>query len=238
MTDPHSKSSNTPHAGPASPWMVRTSQPRGIHPPSIDGRTPCRHLGSLTIADRWLLLKDRREPRIGYRFHERPTPRAIARLRAAAGVHRPHTLQTESIIEDETRHVWLVTPYIGDAGGLISLDKLAAHRGGRLPVLEVTQAVHQIHAALQSIRDARLHHPDLTFDQILICHRGMLHIELPDAPDTRRINEPTDDQRTAAVLGAQLLTGQRNPVARTLGDQLTRSERRSAVARWIMNHLD
>ena len=243
MTDSQPNPSHARNAGASGSWTSRPLALRPSMPMEIEGRTPERRIGSLAIAERWLLVAPGVASLTGYRLHERPTPRALARLQTLIGAVHPHVVTIESVVEDESRHVWLTTPYMGHGGGdgewMTSLERLLARRGGRLPALEVTPAVDHIRTALSSIRAMRLSHPGLSLDQIVVCARGMLHVELAgvsallESPSDVSYSTREQDERVAARLGAQLFTGEENAGKRTLMQCLSRRDRRRDVVRWI-----
>lgn len=243
MTDSQPNPGHALHASASGSWTARTLALRPSMPTEIEGRSPMRHVGSLAIAERWLLIAPDMASRTGYRLHERPTPRALGRLRTLVGAVHPHVVTIESIVEDESRHIWLTTEYLGDAEGVTSLEALLACRGGRLPALEVAQAVDHLRTALSSIRAMRLSHGGLTLDQVVVCPRGRLHVELAgvssllDSPSDVSYSTREQDERVAAKLGAQLLTGEENAGKRTLARCLSRRDRRRPVVRWIDDRL-
>ena len=80
----------------------------------LEGARLERSIGSLTIAERWTLRSEDGSTGMAYRLHERPTPRALVRLRSLAGQGLSHCVPIESVVEDDARRVWLVAPYLGE----------------------------------------------------------------------------------------------------------------------------
>jgi len=145
----------------------------------IGGFAFARKIPSITIAQRWVVTAQDGTARTAYRLHERPAPRAMAQLRDLIGREAPHMIPIDEIIIDETRHVWLITPYLGDWSGMLSLEEALVAKGGQLPVLEATRAITHIRAALDSSQTLGVALPNLTIDQLILCPRGTLAVELP-----------------------------------------------------------
>ncbi|MBN4060240.1 hypothetical protein JYT11_00155 [Planctomycetaceae bacterium AH-315-I19] len=197
---------------------------------------------TLTIAERWSATDGATgTARLAYRLHERPTPRALVRLRSLPGANPAHLVPVESISIDETNHAWIVCPYLGDVSGVLSLEAALGRHGGTLPILETAQAVAHIRSAFASLRGLGLTHPNLTLDQIILCPHGKLHIELAgvasilDAPAAMDTFDQLADDRAAAQLAAHLLTGEPNANAQTLKSVFPRRKRAGVVA-WSINH--
>jgi len=149
----------------------------------------------------------------------------------------------DEIIIDETRHVWLITPYLGDWSGMLSLEEALVAKGGQLPVLEATRAITHIRAALDSSQTLGVALPNLTIDQLILCPRGTLAVELPGVAEI--LESPGEAstpmrwvqaERLIARLGAHLLTGVPNATAETIRSVFPRRKQRGVV-RWVCETL-
>ncbi|MEQ9617004.1 MAG: hypothetical protein RLN60_03105 [Phycisphaerales bacterium] len=234
-----------PQGDPASSTAaLQALDQQALRPETLGPLVLTTRLDSLTIAERWAAVdRETGVASLAYRLHERPLPRALARLRGRVNDDRPHLLSIRAVHTDESRHVWLVCPYLGDASGVLTLESAMRRQGEALPAIEAAHAVAHIRAALSSLRAAKLAHPNLTLDQLIVCPRGSLHIELPgvatilDEPAHRDASTPLADDRVAAHLAAQILTGDTGATARTLRERFRRRQRPDVVD-WAMKLLN
>lgn len=120
--------------------------------------------------------------------HER-TPRLAHVLpasladRLAPGVDQlvrrrlPHVEPIEQVRSDSGKAV-LIAPYLGHIGGLITLDALAASRGGRLSAPEIAYAGEHLLMALDAAHAQRTYNGPLDPALIVVDRGGRTHIEL------------------------------------------------------------
>lgn len=143
----------------------------------------------------------------------------------AAGVRGDHILPIEAFSLDARRGGIVVTPFIGDADGLLSLGALVKGRGGSLAGSEVARAVAQLLQALEPLHRAGLCDGALGEDRILIDPRGKVRLELPGMAYllARRPIDPVEgrreDTRRIASLAAACIRS--DPVSPGVREWLT-----------------
>ena len=108
---------------------------------------------------------------------------------------------------------WVVTPYTGSHDGLTTLENLLEAKGGQASPYETERAVTQILEAA-AYAHARGHaHGQITMDQVFVCRRGSLTIELYGLERRLRVQGPArpetirDEIRSIAAIGYQMITG-------------------------------
>lgn len=124
-----------------------------------------------------------------------------------------HVLPIEAFSLDLKRGGVLVTPFVGDAGGLVTLGGLLAAKNGRMPVPEVRRALTHLLEGLESIHRAGLVDGALGIERCLVDTRGRIRLELPGlgwllARRPGHMGElARQDVRTIAGIGLTLCTG-------------------------------
>lgn len=88
-----------------------------------------------------------------------------------------HLEPVEEIRSDAGKAV-LIVPYLGHIGGLITLDDLAASRGGRLAPSEVVYAAEHLLSAMDAAHARRIYNGPLDPALVLVDRGGRAHVEL------------------------------------------------------------
>lgn len=185
-----------------------------------------KRLGQCAMAQRWLALEEGEQTsHVGYCFppchNKADVRRFTAAVEAVASFDNPHALKIESFCVDQASRPWVITPFTGDADGLLTLERLLRTKGGQMHAAEAERALEQLLEAFDLAKSgspearARLHHGPVTLDQVLVDRRGRLVIELfglqRQLNGLKRGNEELvrDEVRSIVEIGYQLVTGLR-----------------------------
>ncbi len=143
-----------------------------------------RPLAPAAFAERWLSLhEDAHTSHVVYRFPHLSDKLAQRRFLSAAE-HRAslkgsHLLEIQHFSFDAVGRPCLVTPYLGNHDGLVTVRSLAAMKGGRLSPLETERAVVHVLNGLKAAHQAGgSSHGSLTMDDLLVDRHGRVWIEL------------------------------------------------------------
>ncbi len=191
--------------------LVRALDPTRIGPRESDpARSP--------TARRWAAVNDAQASgHLVYTLelakHRLNARRFVAALERISRVHQQHLLPVEAYSLDDELGGCVVTPYLGDPGGVVTLEELLDAKGGRLGPLEVQRAVTQLlggiaHAHAQGVADG-----NLWLDRVHVDPRGSLLIELLGlwremwrGGDVAMV-VARDDVRAVAAMAYRMLTG-------------------------------
>lgn len=205
-------------------------------------------------ADRWLAVHERDDTTFVVHRFRVPRDRVeqrrfVGAVEALSELDHPHVLPIvqSSLGSAWAGNAWVVTPYTGNADGLVTLERLARDKGGRVPPNEVERAVvHLLEAAEYCHAKGHAHGP-IQADEVLVDPRGSLTIELyglgrlisrsATVASTARRETRVDEVRSIVSLAYRLLTGltadePRIPSAR-LVPRLSR-----ALDEWLERGLD
>jgi serine/threonine protein kinase len=90
-----------------------------------------------------------------------------------------HIVPVEDVVADASGYHWLVTPYLGSADGLLTLDRLRDLKdNGQLSEHETERAVEHLLAASESAHGKGLSHGPVLPSEVLVNRHGSLAIEL------------------------------------------------------------
>lgn len=183
-----------------------------------------RPLRSAAFAERWLSLhEDAHTSHVVYRFPVLTDKLAQRRFLSSAEERSlakgPHLLEIQHFSFDTAGRPCLVTPYLGNHDGLVTLRSLATIKGGRLSPLETERAVVHV---LQGLREGHTVaegsprgglHGALTMDDLLVDRHGRVWIELYGlrrsmrGQTERSADLAQDEIRSVVEIAYELLTG-------------------------------
>ncbi len=176
-----------------------------------------RPLAAHDLGERWLALHVRQQSsHVVYRFapfaDRAESRRFLQAFERLSEVKSPHLLPVEQVSFDTATRGWLVTPYVGNQDGLMTLSRLLDLKGGQFGAFEAERAMSQVLEAVGAAHEHGLYHGAVRADETLVDRHGSLHIELygvrramrgaNESPDVVR-----DEVRGVAALGYTLLTG-------------------------------
>lgn len=101
----------------------------------------------------------------------------VAVAAAFGNVPAPHVAPIEEVVRLENGRIAFITPYFGHSAGQVTLESLAASRGGRLSPEEVEAAADHILHALDEMHGARLYNGPMVSNQVLVDRQGRVQIE-------------------------------------------------------------
>ncbi len=150
-------------------------------------------------------------PAIGRdRYEQRRVLGVIDRLRRLS---HPHILQIEAHGLDLRGHPWIVTPFTGDASGIITLEAHIRAKDGFLAPGEAREAaVHLLQASAHAHEHGFVHGP-LAMSEVLVDRRGRLLIEFYGLAIALRRTEADpeltrrEEVRSIVRMAYQLVTG-------------------------------
>lgn len=171
-------------------------------------------------ATRWLALHESHHTsHIVYQFpacHDKNEQRRfLSAVQTVCVLAHPHLQKIEQYSFDGARNGYVVTPFPGDASGLLFLDSLLRAKGGRMHADEAHRAVVQLLEAFDAAHLLRLNHGPLSMGDVLVDRHGSLMIELYGL--SRHLRGLTqgnselvrDEIRSVVEIGYQLITGLR-----------------------------
>jgi hypothetical protein len=167
---------------------------------------------------------------------------AIERVAAAKG---GHLLEIEAFALTPGGQACVVTPYVGNQDGMMTLASHLEVKGGRLAAYEAERAGLQLLQAFEDAHAAGLGHGPLGADSVLIDRRGKLWIELHGvawsiagrAGDAVAVE---DELRQVARLTFRMLTGvepRKNRAGQWLGAAVLAPRLDPAWDAWFAQHL-
>lgn len=139
--------------------------------------------------------------------------RFLSGMAAARGLSHPHMLAIEESGLDNRGHPYVVTPFTGDATGIVTVETLLRAKGGFFSLTEAKQAVVQaLEATDYAHRCARAHGP-ISMGEVLVDRRGRVVLELYGvARILNLVHDGVEDLESEEVrsiirIGYQLVTG-------------------------------
>jgi serine/threonine protein kinase len=162
--------------------MLDLKMPRSASP-RIGQYVLTRQLAPGILGERWLALHELdhsshvvHRPVAGRdRFEQR---KFLAVLGSLTSVSNAHIIEIEEHGLDSRGQPWVVTPFTGDASGIITLEGHLRAKGGFLRPGEAREAIVQLLQASSDAHAAGVAHGPLTMNQVLVDRRGSLLIEL------------------------------------------------------------
>ncbi|MGD9688148.1 MAG: hypothetical protein AB7V47_00220 [Phycisphaerales bacterium] len=88
-----------------------------------------------------------------------------------------HILRIEDHGLDTRGQAWVVTPFTGDARGIVSLEAHLREKGGFLPAFEAREALVHLCQAVAAAHAAGFAHGELHTESVVVDRRGSLLIE-------------------------------------------------------------
>jgi len=164
---------------------------------------------------------------------ERAKSSQLAECLSASIAHR-HVLTPREARRDSSGDLWLITPFVGSARGLLTLSQLASARdGGTLTQPEVIFAGLQLLSASAHAHATGIAHGPIDADHVLVDPHGSLLVELYGVEQRLRdCPVPTDadralETRSIATLMGRLATWHQAP------DSGARPELSTVLRAWI-----
>lgn len=189
-----------------------------VHALNLGPYTIVRPLGSWGTAPRYLAIQgETGENRCLYRLDvcdsSADRRRFVEAVRRCAAVRLSHALPIEKFSFDREGVLWLVTPYLGNHEGLLTLDEITRARGEALGAIELERCVEHMLLALGEARRHNLSHGPIRREELLVDPRGSVWIELfglRRALDT--LGNPNefvyrDEVRSLVAVAYELATG-------------------------------
>lgn len=145
--------------------------------------------------------------------HRLNARRFSAALERIAVLHQRHLLPIESYALDDGLGGCVVTPYLGDPGGVVTLEELLEAKGGRMTPMEVQRAVTQLLGGIAEAHAQGVADGNLWIDRIHVDPRGSLVIELIGLwremwkGGETAVVVARDDVRAVAAMAYRMLTG-------------------------------
>ncbi|MFM9994747.1 MAG: protein kinase domain-containing protein [Phycisphaerales bacterium] len=173
-------------------------------------------------ADRWLAVHERDDTTFVVHRFRVPRDRVeqrrfVGAVEALSELNHPHVLPIvqSSLGSAWAGNAWVVTPYTGNADGLVTLERLARDKGGRVPPNEVERAAVQLLEAVEHCHALGHAHGSIQADEVLVDPRGSLSIELyglgrlisGGTPSAAGREVRVDEVRSIISLAYRLLTG-------------------------------
>ncbi|HYE60690.1 MAG TPA: hypothetical protein VD997_01725 [Phycisphaerales bacterium] len=145
--------------------------------------------------------------------HRLNARRFTSALEAISVLRHAHVLPIETYALDEQWGGVVVSPYLGDPGGVVTLDELVEAKGGRMDPFEVQRSATHMLEALAAAHSCGLADGNLWLDRVHVDPRGSLHIELLGlwremwrGGDVAEV-VARDDVRSVAAMAFRMLTG-------------------------------
>ncbi|MBC7772098.1 MAG: protein kinase [Pyrinomonadaceae bacterium] len=141
--------------------------------------------------------------------------RFLSSVQTACTLNHSHILKIEQYSFDSSNAAWVITPFTGDADGLLTLERLLRAKNGRMHPDEAERAIVQLLEAFDYAHQLRQYHGPLSMDEVLIDRHGSLLIELFGmsrlAQGLTGGNSELirDEVRSVVEIGYQLITGLR-----------------------------
>lgn len=180
---------------------------------------PLANAGAGDFGERWLSLhEDNHSSHVVYRLgalnDKLAQRRFLSAAECCAAVKESHLLEIEHFSFDAVGRPCIVTPYLGNQEGLVTLRSLAGVKGGRLSALETERAIVHV---LEGLRFAHQHlgasHGALDMEGLLVDRRGRVGIELyglqrrMKALPIGSADLVQDEIRSVVEIAYELLTG-------------------------------
>jgi hypothetical protein len=165
------------HPGWFGPYrIVRTLEPTRVGPREANpARAP--------HARRWAAVHERETSgHLVYTLelakHRLNARRFTTALERIATLSHTHLLAVETYSLDEEWGGVIVTPYLGDPGGVVTLEELLDAKGGRMDPFEVQRGVTHLLEGLAEAHAQGIADGNLWLDRVHVDPRGSLRIEL------------------------------------------------------------
>jgi len=197
----------------------------------LPGYQPSRSLGAGRCGPRVLATRQRDGEQVVLHAVRRSLRRGVGRISGGRGsrdarrfmelvaplrcLESSHIVPVDDVVADASSFHWLVTPYLGSADGLLTLERLRRLKdNGQLSEHETERAVEHLLAASETAHARGLAHGPIQPGEVLINRHGSLSIELYGL--ARRLNAGRSDSagpptvaelRSIAELAYTLLTG-------------------------------
>ncbi|MGE3107885.1 MAG: hypothetical protein AB7G11_06315 [Phycisphaerales bacterium] len=179
-----------------------------------------RSLAPAAGAARWLALHESHHTsHIVYQFpacHDKNEQRRfLSAVQTVCVLSNSHIQKIEQYSFDGTKTGYIVTPFPGDASGLLFLDGLLRAKGGRMHADEAQRATVQLLEAFEAAHAVRLHHGPLSMSEVIVDRHGSLIVELFGLHrQLRGLTQGNselvrDEVRSIVEIAYQLLTGLR-----------------------------
>jgi hypothetical protein len=145
--------------------------------------------------------------------HRLNARRFTAALERISVLRHCHVLPIETYALDEEWGGVVVSPYLGDPGGVVTLEELVDAKGGRMDPFEVQRSATHLLEACIVAHSHGLADGNLWLDRVHVDPRGSLHIELMGLwREMWRGGEVAeavarDDVRSVAAMAYRMLTG-------------------------------
>jgi len=179
-----------------------------------------KQLATMPLAARWLALHEvHHTSHVVYRFplcHDSSERRRfLSAVQTACALSHPHIIKVEQYSFDAGNNPWIITPFTGDADGLLTLERLLRAKGGRMHPDEAERSMIQLLGAFEDAHELRQHHGPMSMSEVLVDRHGSLLVELFGmARLLRGLNSGNselvrDEVRSVVEIGYQLITGLR-----------------------------
>lgn len=134
------------------------------------------------LSERWRAVHDvERTSHVVHRFQLTRfgiTPRGfLESVERAASVREPHVLEIEKYCLAEPGWACVVTPYTGNADGLLPLSVLLEAKGGQASPIEGERTATQLLAACMAGAEVGVSHGPISMDEVLVDRHGRLQVE-------------------------------------------------------------
>lgn len=169
--------------------------------------------------------------------------RFMVAVGALRGLDHPHILAIEEFAFDIGGRPWIVTPFPGDASGLVTLGRLLREKGGQMSPNEAGRALRQLLEALEHAHAKGLRHGPLGLEEVLVDRRGSLIVEFYGLERLLKGLAPgdaemvRDEVRGVVEIGYQLVTGLRAETPLIPAGRLVK-KLDGAWERWLRAGLD
>lgn len=142
-----------------------------------------RRLPDCPLAERWLALHEMdQSSHVVYLFPTRhgnsEKRRFLTAVQHAAELEHAHILRIEQYSFDVGGRPWLVTPFTGDADGLLRIERLLRTKGGQMSPQEAERAIMQLLEAVDYAHERGHCHGPIRLDEVIVDRHGSVLIEL------------------------------------------------------------
>ncbi|MEZ6243081.1 MAG: hypothetical protein R3B57_08565 [Phycisphaerales bacterium] len=191
---------------------------RQDHPSHIG---PFRLVGRLAdgrVGQRWVALHERdRTNHLLYRLEpcrdNSERRETLATIDEVSRITHAHALPIERYSLEQDGCPWVVAPYPGNQGGLVTLADVLEAKGGRLPAFECERTLDHLLSAVMTAHERGVVHGAPEPDELLVDRHGSVLIELYGLANRLRQSPGVgpevvrDEVRSFVLLGYTLLTG-------------------------------
>lgn len=177
-----------------------------------------RPLSRHHLGERWMARDGAGAPALLYRIDRLAGARSSKAFRLAVepllALRHEHLLPVERFDPGRAGGRWLVSPYPGNAMGVMTLSDMMRQRdAGRLKWSEVLWAIEQTLGAVSAAHEAGYCHGRFRADEIALDRRGGVVVELYGVARRLRdlpaadVEARTEESRSVIELGYRLATG-------------------------------